>query len=350
MTLDYRVEENYRLGVPQTNLPRGLNPAGIAWHWTAGATGRQGALGTLQFFIDAAYRNASYSLLFWWERPVFGVMWIVRPTIAAHSVNPGEWLRYSGDPARRVYEDGRFAEVRRILGVRANDPNASMIAASFCGMPADMDAALGEPDFVAGVRRLANDLSAIPTLSPRPHLNHGWGQPATRYDARDRLIEAIYGEAPASVSEDDMSFTWAPRLADGLPGANLYTAPSEASFTGTGLAGGPVAVLGDTDNGYVAVIAGDEQVLYAQRTGLVNNAGQDDPKIHQRIADAFNGVDVGGASAAELAALTKRLGEKDGALDRIINDRIPQQRAAAHAAVDAAFDTLMTSAKFTRGL
>src|SRR5688500_14540689 len=89
MAFTYRVEDNFRSGIPQTVFQYGAGPfRGISCHWTAGAPGRYGALGTVQFLIDNASRNASYHEIWWWENKTFGVMRIVRPERASHSMNP----------------------------------------------------------------------------------------------------------------------------------------------------------------------------------------------------------------------------------------------------------------------
>ena len=186
MSFTYKVEEYYLAGIPQTALPGGLQPRGIAMHWTAGATGRAGALGTAKFFVDRADRNASYHMLVYWEAStrVFGVMWIVPVSRAAHSMNP-QPPTYAPN-----------AEVKRILGDKTWDPNGASLAVSFCGMPADLEAAMQDDDFVSGYQRLVKELSAISSLSTRPLFNHGWAQPTTRTDAGAALIPAIYGETP----------------------------------------------------------------------------------------------------------------------------------------------------------
>lgn len=202
MAYTYKVEIIYDELIPQTAL-LGFAPTGIAMHWTAGNPGRQGALETRSYFISSRARvNASYHILVWWDAVtrIFGVMWIVDPGKAAHSMAP-----------KPVAAGGSYdpnAEVRRILGAKVNDPNAGTLAVSFCGMPADLVAAMADPDFVHGYKRLISELQAIPSILDRPLFNHGWAQPTTRYDAGTDLIPAIYGEAP-SQGEDDMQF-WKP--------------------------------------------------------------------------------------------------------------------------------------------
>lgn len=202
MAYTYKVEIMYDSRIPQTALLN-FKPTGIAEHWTAGGVGRAGALGTRQFFMDtAAERNASYHVLVYWEPTTrtFGVIWIVPPTVAAHSIAP--------QPVSIGGSYNPNDEVKRILGAKVNDPNAGVIAVSFCGMPADLDKALNDPDVVAGYKKLTEELKAIPSMVDRPLFNHGWAQPTTRSDAGSRLIPLIYGEA-TTIGAGDMIF-WFP--------------------------------------------------------------------------------------------------------------------------------------------
>lgn len=196
--MTYRVSTDYRTGIPQTAIPGGLQPRGIAMHWTAGVTGENGADATIRFFISAAQRNASYHVLVWWENRTFGVRWIVPPARAAHSLNPSP-PTYSPT-----------SEVRRILGDRWRDPNAACLAVSFCGMPDDLHEALKDSEFIDGYARLVRELVATHGLGPRPLFNHGWAQPTTRFDAGNALIPAIYA-ALARTEEPDVTIE---------PGAN----------------------------------------------------------------------------------------------------------------------------------
>lgn len=192
--MTYRVEQDFRRGVPQTILPRPLAPTGIACHWTAGAPGEAGALGTIQFFIDRRDRNASYGELWWWDgrSGTFGVIEVVPGDRASHSLNPN----------RPPWEPN--AEVRRILGARVWDPNAACYSISFAGMPADLAVAMADPAFVRYAARRIGELVGRyrASLADRPLFNHGWGQPSSRSDAGDRLIPAIY--AALAAKEDDM--------------------------------------------------------------------------------------------------------------------------------------------------
>lgn len=211
MTL--HVEQNYAAGIPQTAVV-GFDPRGLAWHWTAGGTGRAGAESTIRHFINTRGTvNASYHILLWFEAATKRTyaMWIVRPTVAAHSLAPANAFKVKTGSARELQ---RFTEVRRILGAKAGDPNAGCIAISFCGMPADLAAAMKDPVFRADVRELARQLIEHPRVIDRPHFGHGWIQPITRYETdvttggADILIAQLYGSeaapAPTPSGGNDM--------------------------------------------------------------------------------------------------------------------------------------------------
>lgn len=199
------VEENYVAGVPQTapeaEVP-GWAPTGQCWHWTAGGTGRRGALSTIQDFINTRYTvNASYHLLIWVEHEAGHVgcrtyaMWVVRSSRAAHSISPSASWQYSSTKDVQVQNE-RFVEVRRILGDRWADPNAACIAVSYCGMPGDLERDMVCPVFIEDCRELARQLGTMPSMDDRPLFGHGWIQPLTRYEmdvSRD-FIAMLYGQ------------------------------------------------------------------------------------------------------------------------------------------------------------
>lgn len=196
------VETNYVAGIPQTALP-GFAPGAVFWHWTAGGTGRAGALGTIQHFVNTRYTvNASYHILVFPENGHLVAMWIVPPTRAAHSVAPSQVYQYSPNIDVNLQNEW-FQDAVRCLGAKANDPNAGAIAVSFCGMPDDLEAALNDPHLVEDFRKLARDLETIPSMAPGPHINHGWIQPITRYDAGDRLIPLLAPVAEPSEPEPE---------------------------------------------------------------------------------------------------------------------------------------------------
>jgi hypothetical protein len=177
------VEHNFVSGVPQTAV-QGFAPHGIGWHWDAGLGGRAGWDATVRYLIGSRYTtNASYHLGFWHEHDPGGncvtvAQWIVRPTVAAHSLAPSQaFVAKTGSDL----EQERFADVRRILE-REWDPNADIVAAAYSGMPAGLAVDMECEVFRADVRKLARDLEMIPTLAPGPHFGHGWIQPSTRYE------------------------------------------------------------------------------------------------------------------------------------------------------------------------
>lgn len=324
MTL--KVEENYASGVPQTAVA-GFAPRGIAWHWTAGGTGRMGAEATLRYFQNTRYTvNASYHILLFREGSTTVAMWIVPVTRASHSINPGNVFRLHAtkDTASQT---ARFDEVRRILGPKAGDPNAGCISVSFCGMPTDLAAAMADPVFVADVRVLEDQLATHPTIIERPNFGHGWIQPLTRYEmdaAGISFIPTLYAEpaAPDAPAEDiDLTKIryiprlWRARVRAELREAAMLTAPVVEHIE----VRSPVFGLGDTfdqEGTFHLVVAGDpERLYYARRSQLdpITGTLTADPKLYEGIATVVNtrleGKDVvfgtsTGPSPAELERLT----------------------------------------------
>lgn len=202
-----KVEQNYVNGIPQTAVS-GFAPRGLAWHWTAGGTGRAGAQRTIQHFINTRYTvNASYHILFWHEHRAdldctTVAQWIVPATKASHSMNPAAAFKPKTGSA---LESARFAEVHRILA-RDSDPNADVWALSYCGMPADLARDLRCPTFVRDLQGLSKQLIAHPTfIVARPHFGHGWIQPTTRYEMDQvgvDFIKLMYNEVAIPSPED----------------------------------------------------------------------------------------------------------------------------------------------------
>ena len=207
------VETPYPNGVPQTAVS-GFSPTGAAWHWTAGGTGRAGWDGTVAHLIATRYTiNASYHGGFWHEHATEQtiIQWIVPTTKAAHSVHPPSCWQYNANKDRATQE-ARFTEVRRILGAKAADPNAGMIAIAYAGMPADLERDLACPVFRADIQNLARQLVARADIVDRPHFGHGWIQPISRYemDITSDFIGLLY-EATTTAPEvvEEMQF-WKP--------------------------------------------------------------------------------------------------------------------------------------------
>jgi hypothetical protein len=204
------VEENLANGVPQTAID-GWAPTGLDWHWTAGGPGRDGWEGSLVHLIGTRLTvNASYHGGLWHEHEPDGacrtvIQWIVPVSKAAHSVNPAQVFQYHATKPRAV-QDARFAEVRRILGARAWDPNAASIAIAYAGMPEGLQKDLACPVFRGDVQELANAVVAETTVLDQPHFGHGWIQPISRYemDVATDFIGLLY-EAPATPQEDYMN-------------------------------------------------------------------------------------------------------------------------------------------------
>lgn len=232
-----RYEINHAAGVPQS-VVSGFAPRGEADHWTAGATGRAGALSAVQHFISTRTTvNASYHVLDWHDHAaeVTGAMEIVPLNRAAHSMNPAKAFVARDGSAR---EAARFAEVRRILA-RDSDPNADSIAVSFCGMPADLAAAVACPVYRADRRELSALLRRkVASLVDRPHFGHGWIQPTSRYetDSAHGGPDLLIAPVLYAVEEDDM-YDWVAKMRPALiratimPGTPVRTAPLASADT-----------------------------------------------------------------------------------------------------------------------
>jgi hypothetical protein len=226
------VEENYVNGVPQTALA-GWAPSGAASHWSAGGSGRAGWEGTIRHLVNTRLMvNASYHGGFWHEhdpgRCRTIIQWIVPTTRAAHSIAPSVVFRYNANKDRAT-QDARFAEVRRILGTKASDPNAACLAIAYAGMPADLERDLACPEFRADVQNLARQLVAHPAVIDRPHFGHGWIQPIDRYEmdvAAADFIALLYATTPIPEPEPvDVPLVLAPVQEDwtSVAGQPFYT-------------------------------------------------------------------------------------------------------------------------------
>lgn len=268
----------YVRGMPQTILAGGLPARCLSGHWTAGGPGRQGALDTAAFLIAQAARNASYGEEWWWHAgtETFGVLELVSNLRASHSMNPALAYRHSADPAKRTLEAARFAEVRRLLGPKASDPNAGCYSFSFAGMPADLDRALASPVFRALAARRVKELVARESLivDPRPIFGHGWIQPSTRYDPGETLIPAIYAVLEAADMPTPL-LEWVPQLwvvtaPEGLP--VRLQADAGSDVVATVPQGGWFLTVGeDAVKGWRLAIVGLEGVsrlTYVPRTGM----------------------------------------------------------------------------------
>lgn len=284
------VEEAYPSGVPQTAVA-GWSPKGVPWHWTAGGSGRAGWEGTVAHLI--ATRNtisASYHAGFWCEHGPAHVgcrtvlQWIVRSTVAAHSIAPSQVFRLNPNKGAALQE-ARFAEVRRILQ-RDNDPNADSLAIAYAGMPADLAADLTCLEFRADLQHLAQQLVGHPATDERPHFGHGWIQPISRYEVDEvglDFIALLYGEAV--LQEDDMRLlpsaqtlmTGRLREATGVAKLPLFDAELLASLeAGTWLGivhrmpdQGGYTIDGVDGNDWLAVAIGDE-VGYVEEPYVVD--------------------------------------------------------------------------------
>jgi hypothetical protein len=202
------VEENYANGVPQTFI-QGWAPTGASWHWSAGGAGRSGWEGSLAHLITTRYSiNASYHGGLWHEHEPNGacrtvIQWVVPVSKAAHSIAPSQVFQFNAIKDRATQE-ARFAEVRRILGAKAWDPNAACIAIAYAGMPLGLEKDLACPVFRADVQELARAIVEETSAIDQPHFGHGWIQPISRFemDVSTDFIGLIYGTSTGPQGSD----------------------------------------------------------------------------------------------------------------------------------------------------
>ena len=196
MAYTYKIEDHFVAGIPQTAFIGGRGPTkGIAGHWTVGGTGRAGALGTVAYFINNPHLNASYHELWYWENKTFGVLRIVPPQNAAHSMNPAAF-----NPNENT---------RRIMGEYVWDANRYAYAVSFCGSLSHLEAAMADSDFVAAAARRVKELQQqfASTISPNPLFGHYEIQPPpNKVDWGTVFSGKIYAalNVPASPEEPEM--------------------------------------------------------------------------------------------------------------------------------------------------
>lgn len=154
--MTYRVVTDYRAGMPKT-AKDGKPYRLIACHWTAGATGYQGAVGTLAYMLSsAAQRNASYHELWSYESGNFTAIRIVDPRSCAHSLNPQQ-------PPNGPYDPDAW--VREALGANWWDPNQGVYAVSVAGAAAACTRYATDERFIKyAQRRIAEIRAEIPGL------------------------------------------------------------------------------------------------------------------------------------------------------------------------------------------
>ncbi len=276
------VEENYANGVPQTAL-RGWAPTGAAWHWTAGGPGRDGWEGSLVHLITTGWSvNASYHGGLWHEHEPNDacrtiIQWVVPVSSAAHSIAPSQVFQLNVNKDRAT-QDARFAEVRRILGAKATDPNAACIAVAYAGMPLGLEKDLACPVFRADVQELARALIAETPVIDQPHFGHGWIQPITRYemDVATDFIGLLYEAAAAPPQEEPDVYAIAmkhqiPKIVRLRPGVTLYrnsraATPSDVHHVlgsdGKDLDGMDAELFGSLDGRWVGRRAGADGFFF----------------------------------------------------------------------------------------
>lgn len=328
MSYIYNVREDYRAGIPQT--PTGtIGPfLMIAEHDTEGGTGDAGAIGTIYFLIDRADRNASYHELWAWDEGtrIFRVRRIVPPTSAAHSVNPF--------PPSKGGSYEPDATVRAALGARVNDPNRVIYAVSIAGTKADVNRWSTDPDFVAACKRRIAEIRKELNIPDR-RAEHFRFNPSTRSDWGTLLTPALnaQGDMPVLstyavekvVLDKDARVRSAPSAG---PVERSFLTPSDRYSTVT-----RIGTLVNADGEWsVYWVYGWNAWGYTLKQNIVSV---------EPISE--------GASKEELDSLKALLDEKNAALDRIDQQRLPELQAAV-TAVQAALTSTIGSVQWTRNL
>ncbi len=175
-TIDSIRRELARSGNPPSSAGNGTDFTAFLCHDTEGGTGRNGAIGTIRFLIDSAYRNASYHEIWWFEETLgqCGVIQVVPITRAAHSVNP-----FPPD----------YAPDSWALESLGHDPNQQGYAVSIAGRVADVDRYSKNRVFLRFAHERFKDLQMLAPLSAvtrrvehfrvnpvGPNLRTDWGQ------------------------------------------------------------------------------------------------------------------------------------------------------------------------------
>jgi len=300
----YVIEDYFLTGIPQT---LGGGPfRGIACHWTVTPPGRDAAIATAKNFIaTAATRNASYHELWWWAGGTFGVLRIVKPDRAAHSMNPL--------PVSRGGAWAPNALVQRILGDKSWNPNMFSYAVSFVGYPADMSTAAADPAFVQNAARRIKELYVqFPSLAVDPLFNHSDGQ-SNKSDWGSALRPKIYEVLGTSV-EEEMNLTnikleaWKPNgsngvfrdkpersapVTDRVPEGTVIRSVAEISTSAPAPnnnwrvteRNGTVKFMLRTD--WTALVQGGDPVLDAKLTKLISEGSSPEPDV-STLVDEVN--------------------------------------------------------------
>lgn len=294
------VEENYVSGVP-ASIVAGWAPTGSEWHWSAGGAGRVGWDATVRYLIATRSTiNASYHGGMWPEHKVGHVgcrtilQWIVPTTRAAHSTAPSQIFKLNPNKSASV-QQARFTEVRRILGAKALDPNAAVIAIAYAGMPTDMERDLGCSVFRDDVQELGRQLVAHPSVIDRPHFGHGWIQPIDRYemDVATDFIGMLYGgitEVPVILRP--VYEEWTTRSsADGSAGYFTTDGPGQGErkwFTTPER----VRSYAETADAKYRAIAYGAETLWMERTQLAPIPGTRNPATGYGLPSVSTGYSV----------------------------------------------------------
>lgn len=223
--MSYKVETAYSTKTPSS--PKNAIPFRLfACHTTEGNQGRTGALATLKFLQDNPTRNASYHELWYYHeaQDEFGVIRIVQPNRAAHSVNPNP-------PPGGPYQPTKW--VQDSLGTAWRDPNQGIYAISIAGRVADADRYSKNPRFIQHALRRLRELQKELGNGIERLAEHAQFQPSNRTDWGKQLTPALGGPTIPKEGDEDMYLTKAkavePFQLQVGPGTNLRPAPTLSS-------------------------------------------------------------------------------------------------------------------------
>lgn len=245
----------------------------IACHDTEGAQGRVGAMGTIQFLIDAAYRGASYHEIWWYHESTdeFGVIKIVPASRAAGSIGPQQ-------PPTGAYWPTQW--VRNALGVGWWDPNQGVYAVSIAGRVADVDRYSRNPKFLDHAHRRMLELQKEFGIAKRAE--HFQFQPSNRSDWGRNLMTALGGlVTPATLSRPEgepmIPLRFKAQAWTAAPTTKVFKAPDTASPVIATLAGGPCVTIAEeatkTSTGWDSgnwrlLVLSDRAAGWVQRSSL----------------------------------------------------------------------------------
>lgn len=298
MAYTYKIVNDYRTGMPQTPTGQVGPFLMVALHDTEGGVGVPGALGTIQFLIDRADRNASYHEIWAWNESTkaFTVFRIVPITSAAHSV-------YPVPPPDGPYEPD--AIVRAALGARVNDPNRVIYAVSIAGKVGDVNRWSGDPDFVAACKRRLLEIKNELGVSKMGE--HFRMQPSNRSDWGRMLTPALTGTGVWSMLFKPVLQRWNTKVGAGFyvdgPGVGLRKTFSVAT---------EVTSIAESEDFKWRILAWGNELLFAERAGLVPIEGTRNPPsgwgppvLTTKTVEVPTGITQAEVDAAEAAAFAE---------------------------------------------